>query len=110
MEQQKLPNVTISLILAILSILCCCLPYGSGSIILGGISLFLTRKDEAIYNENQDLYNNYGQLKTAKIIAIIGLALGVILLILAIYLSFSGQDQVWQEYLENMQRELEANQ
>lgn len=109
MEQQKLPNATLSLVLSILSILCCCLPYGLGGIILGGITLYLAKKDEATYLENPELYSNYGQIKTAKIIAIIGIVLGVLLLALSLYLSFSGQDQVWEEYLENMQRELEAN-
>lgn len=112
MEQKKLPNVTISLVLAILSILCCCLPYGAGSIILAGIALFLVKKDTALLNESDDpsSYTNAGQLKTAKIIAIIGLVIGIALCILAIYLAVSGQDQVWVEYLEDLQRQLEANQ
>jgi ABC-type Fe3+ transport system permease subunit len=112
MEQQKLPNVTIALVLAILSILCCCLPYGAGSILLGGIALYLVNKDKKILesSDNPDSFTNAKQLGTARIIAIIGLIIGVILLILAVYLSVSGQDQVWVDYLEQMQRELEANQ
>lgn len=112
MEQKKLPNVTIALILAILSILCCCLPYGLGSIVLGGIALYLIKKDTNLLNTSDDSskYVNVGQLKTAKTIAMIGIIIGVILFILAIYLSVTGQDQVWVEYLEDLQRQLEANQ
>tara|TARA_R110002051_G_scaffold197582_1_gene265075 strand:- start:15871 stop:16203 length:333 start_codon:yes stop_codon:yes gene_type:complete len=110
MENQKLPNVTIALVLAILSILCCCLPYGMGSVLLAGIALYLIKKDAKVYLENPDMYSNYGQLKTAKIIAIIGLVIGVILLVISVYMSATGQDQVFQEYLEELQRELEANQ
>lgn len=112
MEQKKLPNVTIALVLAILSILCCCLPYGSGSIILGGIALFLIKKDTALLDTSEDpsSYSNSGQLKTAKIIAIIGIVIGIILCVLAIYLAATGKDQVWVDYLEQVQRELEANQ
>ncbi len=112
MEQQKLPNVTISLILSILSILCCCLPYGMGSIILAGISLFLVNKDKKTLESSDDpsIYTNAGQLKTVKIIAIIGLVIGVLLLLLSIYLAVSGQDQIWKEYLEELQRDLESRQ
>ena len=110
MEQIKLPNATISIVLAILSILCCCLPYGLGSLVLGGIALFLIKKDTKLYTENPESYSNYSQLKTAKIIAIIGIVIGVILLLLSIYMSVTGQDQVFEEYLQEMQRQMEANQ
>jgi hypothetical protein len=65
MENQKLPNATIAIVLAILSILCCCLPYGLGSLALGGIALYLIQKDTKLYIENPDSYSNYSQLKTA---------------------------------------------
>ncbi|AWX43363.1 hypothetical protein HME9304_00351 [Flagellimonas maritima] len=81
MEQQKLPNVTISLVLGIISFACCCLSSGLGGIIMSGIAFFLLRKDEQKYQSNPEIYTNYSQLKTAKIIAIIGLVLGVITLI-----------------------------
>ncbi len=112
MEQKKLPNVTIALVLAILSILCCCLPYGLGSILLGGIALYLVKKDATLLNSSDDpaTYVNAGQLKTANIIAMIGIVIGIILCILAIYLAVTGKDQVWVEYLQDMQRQLEANQ
>lgn len=85
MEQQKLPNVTIALVLGIVSFLCCFCSSGIGGIIMSGIAFFLTRKDENTYKENPGNYSNYSQLKTAKTVAIIGLALGIITLIYTIY-------------------------
>ncbi|MEM9000509.1 MAG: CCC motif membrane protein [Bacteroidota bacterium] len=85
MEQQKLPNVTISLILGIVSFVCCFCSSGIGGIIMSGIAFFLLRKDEKKYHENPENYNNFSQLKTAKIIAVIGLVLGVLTLLWAIY-------------------------
>lgn len=114
MKQKVLPNVTISLIFSILSILCCCIPYGVGSIILAGITLFLVRKDKVLYNENPDIYTNYGSLKTAQVIAIIGLVIGLIFLILGILLNVVGEEQFLPAFLEEFekeyQRELQANQ
>jgi hypothetical protein len=44
MEQRKLPNVTIAIVLAILSFLCCCIG-GIPGAILAAIAFFLVRKD-----------------------------------------------------------------
>ena len=84
MEQQKLPNVTIAIVLAILSYLCCCF-YGVPAIIMSGIGLYLVKKDEKTYNENPENYSNFSQLKTAKILTIIGLVVGVLFLLYVIY-------------------------
>ena len=84
MEQQKLPNVTIAIVLAILSFLCCCI-YGIPAIIMSGIGLYLVKRDEKTYYENPENYSNFSQLKTAKILTIIGLALGIIWLLWTIY-------------------------
>lgn len=85
MEQKKLPNVTTGLILGIVSFICCCLSSGIGGILMSGIAFFLLKKDEKTYAANPDLYSNYGQLKTAKIIAIVGLVIGTITLFWTIY-------------------------
>ena len=85
MEQQKLPNVTTGLVLGIISFICCCLSSGIGGIIMSGIAFFLLKKDEKTYASNPDSYSNYSQLKTAKIIAIIGLVIGILSLIWTIY-------------------------
>lgn len=105
MEPQKLPNVTIALVLGIVSYLCCCFSGGIGGIILSGIALFLTSKDEKIYKENPENYSNFSQLKTAKTVAIIGLVLGVLSLIWIVYsvMQMGG----WEAYMEKTQEILE---
>jgi hypothetical protein len=110
MEKQKLPNAVISLILAILSLIGCCCTSGFGGVILSGIALFLTNKDEKKYAENPDLYDNFGQVKTAKIIAIISLVLSLIIVGTFIYLKSTGQyDEMMQEYMK-MVEEMQQNQ
>jgi hypothetical protein len=105
MEQQKLPNVTIAIVLSIVSFLCCCFSIGIGGILLSGIALFLVNKDAKLYAQNPENYSNYSQLKTAKIIAIIGLSLGVIALVWTI---FSIQQMGgWDAYMEQYQEILE---
>jgi apolipoprotein N-acyltransferase len=105
MEQQKLPNVTIAIVLAILSFICCCFSAGTGGILLSGIALYLTKKDEGLYKLNPENYSNYSALKAAKIVAIIGLVLGVISLIWIIY--SVQQMGGWDAYMENVQEMME---
>lgn len=98
MEQQKLPNVTIALVLSILSFICCCFSIGIGGILLSGIALFLVNKDTKLYIQNPEDYSNFSTLKTTKIVAIIGLVLGIITFLWAIYsiVSIGG----WEAYME----------
>lgn len=105
MEQQKLPNVTIALVLGIVSFLCCCFSSGVGGIIMSGIAYFLVRKDEKTYMANPEDYNNFSQLKTAKIIAIIGLVLGVLSLFWTIYQI--NQLGGWDAYMEKVNEMME---
>src|SRR5680860_1697469 len=79
MEQQKLPNVTIAIVLSIIGYVCCCIA-GLPAIIFGGIALFLISKDERLYQQQPENYTNYSQLKTAKILAWIAFILGVLYL------------------------------
>lgn len=110
MEQQKLPNATISIVLGIISFIGCCCTSGFGGVILSGIALFLAKKDEKKYQENPESYSNYGQVKTAKIIAIIGLALSLIIVAIYLYLMFTGQlDDMKDRYME-MLEEMKQNQ
>lgn len=81
---QKLPNATAVLILGILSIVTCCC-YGLG-LILGIIAIVLAKKDVALYNANPQAYTNYGNIKTGKILAIIGVVLSVIYLIYIVWI------------------------
>jgi hypothetical protein len=105
MEQQKLPNTTISIVLGSISFIACCCSAGLGGLIFSGIAFFLAKKDEKLYSEQPELYSNYGQVKTAKIIAIIGLALGALSLAWSIYtiISVGG----WDAYLEQQQQAIE---
>lgn len=105
MEQQKLPNATISLVLGIISFIACCCSMGIGGLILSGIAFYLAKKDERLYMDNPELYSNYNQLKTAKIVAIIGLVLGILALAIALYqiMSYGG----WSGYMEQQQKMLE---
>ncbi|WP_452598388.1 CCC motif membrane protein [Pontimicrobium sp. MEBiC01747] len=102
MEKQKLKNATISIVLGIVSFVGCCCTSGFGGLVLSGIALFLAKKDEKTYQENPEAYDNYGQVKTAKIIAIIGLILSVLTIILYIYLKSTGKMEELQEMLEEM--------
>lgn len=110
MEQQKLPNATISIVLGIISFIGCCCTSGFGGVILSGIAFFLAKKDEKKYIENPDTYSNYSQVKTAKIIAIIGLILSLIIVAIYLYLMFTGQlDEMRDTYME-MLEEMQQNQ
>ncbi len=110
MEKQKLPNATISLILGILAFIGCCCTSGFGGVILSGIALFLAKKDEKTYAENPDMYMNYGQVKTAKIIAIIGLVLSLIIIAIYLYMVSTGQyDDLKENYME-MLEDMQQNQ
>lgn len=107
MEQQKLPNSTLILVLGILSIpTCCC--YGVLGLILGIIAIVLANKAAKVYAENPELYTGFQNVKTGKILAIIGIVLAVIYLIFSVaMISMFGwetlQDQeVLQERLQEM--------
>lgn len=100
MEQQKLPNVTLGLVLAILSFLCCCFAGIPGALV-AAVAFFILRKDEKKYIENPEIYSNYSQLKTAKIVAIIGMVIGVLYFLLSIYNIY--QMGGWEAYMEQVQ-------
>jgi hypothetical protein len=101
MEQQKLPNATIAIVLGSISFICCCFSAGIGGIILSGIALYLAKKDESLYAQEPEIYSNYSQVKTAKIIALIGLVLAILSLIWSIYSIYSIGG--WEAYMEQQQ-------
>ncbi len=82
MEQRRLPNATAVLILGILSIPGCCF-YCIG-LVFAIIALVLAKKDKALYEANPEGYDNYSNLKTGRVLAIIGLVLNIIALITTI--------------------------
>ena len=104
MEQQKLPNSTLILILGILSIIgCCC--YGILGIILAIVTLVLAKKATETYLVSPEIYQGYQNVKTGKILAYIGLGLSIIyiLLIIAgliIYGGFEGMEEMQREMME----------
>jgi len=104
-DQQKLPNATISLVLGIISFIACCCTSGIGGLLLSGIALFLVNKDTKLYAANPDLYDNFSQLKTAKIIAIIGLVLSALAILMVIYqiMAVGG----WDAYMEQQSEAME---
>jgi len=109
MEQQKLPNATISLVLGIISFVACCFSSGMGGLILSGIALHLANKDQKLYLENPDDYYNYSQVKTARTVAIVGLILSAIIALMLIgMLIYFGGFEGYKEYVEE-QMELYQN-
>ncbi len=98
MEQQKLPNATPALILGILSFICCCFSAGIGGVIMSGIAFFLAGKDEKTYKAQPEIYSNFSQVKTAKIIALIGLILAILTLAWSAYQIIAAGG--WDGYME----------
>ncbi|MBW3522838.1 CCC motif membrane protein [Chryseobacterium sp. NKUCC03_KSP] len=74
MRNSKLPNATAVLVLGISSVaLCCC--YGIPGILTGGIALFLYRRDKRVYDKNKGNYTNFDNLKTGRMLSILGITL-----------------------------------
>ncbi|SHF55179.1 M penetrans paralogue family 26 [Salegentibacter echinorum] len=110
MQKQQLPNSTLILIFGILSIIgCCC--YGLVGIIFGIIALVMAKRATAIYNANPELYTGYNNVKTGKILAIIGLVLSILSLIgtIASFIMYGGIEGM-QEMQEEILREIQENQ
>ncbi|KPH10891.1 CCC motif membrane protein [Chryseobacterium sp. ERMR1:04] len=107
MNQQKLPNATAVLVLGIVSIIgCCC--YGVVGIITGIVGLYLFKKDNILYQQNPDMYSDYNNLKTGKILCIIGIVLSILYIVyLIVVISTLGMDamkdpQLMQERLKEL--------
>ncbi|MDT0540783.1 MULTISPECIES: CCC motif membrane protein [Croceitalea] len=100
MEQKKLPNGVLSIVLGIFGFLCCCT--GILGAISSGIGLKLALKSEKLFKGAPEEYDNFSQIKTAKIINIIALALSVLMIIRWIYIIFNagGLGQFIEEFKE----------
>lgn len=101
-QRQELPNSTLILIFGILSIIgCCC--YGIVGLVFGITAMLMAQKATNIYNENPEMYNGYQNVKTGKILAIIGIVLSALVLIIGIVflIIFGGL-----EGIQEMQREM----
>lgn len=97
MEKQKLPNATLILILSIASILCCC-AYGIG-IIPAVIAFVLANKSVKLYKADPELYDNFSNIKTGRIIAIIGIALNIAFIVyMIVMIATFGIDGIMERY------------
>jgi len=102
----KIPNSTTALVLSILAYIGCCCFTGFSGILLSGISLYLIKKGEAVYAEAPEAYDNYNQLKTAKVVAIIALILSAVMAAFYIILKAQGIDeQTIQMMIEELQNQ-----
>lgn len=110
-EQQKLPNGVISLVLAILSLIGCCL-YGLPGLILSIIALVLANRDLKLYRGNPEIYTNYNQVKASKVIAIIGLVLSIIwlLTIIGVFAYYDFDAETMRDAAEKFQEQYERQQ
>ncbi|RKN76766.1 MULTISPECIES: CCC motif membrane protein [Ulvibacterium] len=102
MEQQKLPNATLILVLGIFGYVCCC--FAGIGIIPSAIAFIMARKSEKIYAENPELYDNISQIKTGKIVALIALILSALVAIRWIYVISTGD---WDAILEQSREMME---
>ncbi len=102
MEQQKLPNATMIIVLGILGYLCCC--FAGLGIIPSAIAFFMARKSESIYKENPEAYDNMSQIKTGKIVALIALVINTLYLARVAYVLMTGD---WDELQEEFTRAYE---
>jgi hypothetical protein len=83
--QPSLPNATAVLVLGIVSIVgACC--WGIVGIICAIIAMVLYKKDFKLYNDSPGMYTpaSFGNLKTGRICAIIGLCVSIAYLIFII--------------------------
>lgn len=107
MEKQQLPNSTLILVFGIVSIVTCCC-YGVIGLIFGIIALVLASNATKIYAENPEGYKGYDNVKTGKILSIIGIVLNLLFIAYVIWVvSFFGwevlQDQeLLKEALEGL--------
>ena len=81
--KKQLPNATAVMVIGILSVITS-LCYGLIGIILGIVALAIAKKDMKAYQENPDGYDNYSNLNTGRICAIVGICVGAVIFIIAI--------------------------
>jgi predicted membrane protein len=99
MENNKLPNANIVLILGILSVITC-ICYGIFGILFGVIALVLAQKDMKLDRSNDIVYTNYQTVNIGRVLAIIGIVLGVLFIIMMIWvISIVGMDALGDENL-----------
>jgi hypothetical protein len=97
LQRQELPNSTLILIFGILSVIgCCC--YGIVGLVFGIIAMSMAQKATNLYNANPEMYTGYQNVKTGKILAIIGIVLSALAFIIGIVslIFFGGLEGIQQ--------------
>ncbi len=102
MEQQKLPNGILIIVLGIFGYLCCC--FAGLGVIPSAIAFYLATKSEKLYKENPELYDNYSQIKTGKIVALIALILCLLMIVRFVYVITTSD---WDVLMEQQQEIME---
>ncbi|MEJ1223399.1 CCC motif membrane protein [Sediminicola sp. 1XM1-17] len=107
MEQHKLPNATLIIVLSIASIvLCWC--YGILGLILSVIALILANKSANLFKANPEMYTDYNSVKTGKVLAIIGLVLNIMVILMFIWvISIIGWDAIMSQDEELIRERME---
>ncbi len=107
MEQQKLPNATLILIFGIVSIVTCCC-YGILGLIFGIIALVLANQALKLYAANPEMYEGVQNVKTGRILAIIGIVLNLLFIayIVWIYSTFGWETMQDPEALQQALEDL----
>lgn len=102
----KLPNTTVSLVLGIISIVCCCT--GIIGVVCSIIGLVLANKDIKLYKTNPQQFTGMETVNTARILNIIGLIISVLNIIYSIYaiMAIGG----WDAYMEQIKQTIEMAQ
>jgi beta-lactamase regulating signal transducer with metallopeptidase domain len=87
-SRTDLPNAVLIMVLGIVSIPLCCACNGALSLVSSIVTLVLANTAKSKYLASPEAYteSSYGNVKTGKICAIVGLVLSILMLILAIAL------------------------
>ncbi len=84
MSQEPLPGASTAMTMGIISVVgavVCCGPFAA---IFSIIGLSSARKAENLYLQSPERYSGFENLKTARVLSYIGLALSLVMLVLAI--------------------------
>ncbi len=104
MEKPNLPNSTLILIFGILSILTCCC-YGVLGLIFGILAVVMAKKAKGLYLAEPEIYKGYNNVKTGRILGIIGIILSAIYLILLIVMiatyGWEGLQEMSRQWMES---------
>jgi hypothetical protein len=85
-RRRPVPNATTILVMGICSVVLGC--FGVG-LIMGIIGLVMSKKSKAIYRENPELYDDYGNVQAGFILSIIGVCLGGLSVLYYVFILFA---------------------